>query len=70
MSDETIALLAKDIAAAVARGESGVDLIKLATAARIRDMEARIDALRRQIEGHCERIAKQSDLLSKRAERL
>lgn len=27
------------------------------------------DALRRQIEGHCERIARQSELLSRRAEK-
>jgi hypothetical protein len=37
--------------------------------ADLADAEREIAELRRQIEGHCERIAKQSELLSRKAER-
>jgi cell division protein FtsB len=37
--------------------------------ARVAELEGENAALRTQVEGHCERIARQSDLLSKRAER-
>jgi len=40
-----------------------------AYAARCQELEAENARLKAQIEGHCERIAKQSDLLSRRAER-
>jgi hypothetical protein len=36
---------------------------------RIIVLEAEVERLQRQIVGHCERIAKQSDLLSRRAEK-
>ena len=36
---------------------------------RVTGLEAERDALRRQVEGHCERIARQSELLSRRAEK-
>lgn len=37
--------------------------------AAVREKDAEIARLREQIAGHCERIAKQSDLLSRKAER-
>lgn len=36
--------------------------------ARIRELEAERDLLRKQIRGHCDRIAAQAELLAKRAE--
>ncbi len=36
---------------------------------RLKAAEAEVAALRRQVEGHCARIAAQSELLSKRAEK-
>lgn len=38
--------------------------------ALVKEQEREIEALMKQVEGHCERIAQQSELLSKRAEKV
>lgn len=61
--------LIADVRSAGREREANAAFIAAARTA-VPELIAEVRRLRAQIEGHCERIAKQNELLSKRAERL
>jgi hypothetical protein len=75
MSEEPLTVAQLERLATTAEGyaTAGGHTFWFATVARVcrhaLALEAEVARLRRQVEGHCERIFKQSELLSRRAER-